>query len=293
MKILDDLFKKKKRKRNTLAAALVKVYGAKLPPPPPELAKLTKKEGWVSPSYTQSRPVSLDPKRLLENRCVGYVCGSYESESYKVLRTQIIQKTGEQGGTTIMITSALPGEGKTLTSINLTLTFAKEYNQTVMLVDSDLRQQRVHEYLGFRSDKGLADYLLDGAALSDLIVWPGVEKFTVISGGRTVMASSELLNSPRMRDLVKELKSRYPERYVFFDVAPVLAGADALAFAPQVDYIILVVRAGSTSIADVKRALAMLPREKVLGVVLNRAEGPEMMKEYYTPKKQGKAERKN
>jgi len=276
-----------------MPAALVKVYGTKRPPPPPELAKLTKKEGWVSPSYTQSRPVSLDPKRLLENRCVGYVCGSYESEAYKVLRTQILQKTGEQSGTTIMITSALPGEGKTLTSINLALTFAKEYNQTVMLVDSDLRQQRVHEYLGFRSDKGLADYLLDRAALSDLIVWPGVEKFTVISGGRTVMASSELLSSPRMRDLVKELKSRYPERYVFFDVAPVLVGADALAFAPQVDYIILVVRAGSTSIADVKRALALLPREKVLGVVLNRAEEPEMMKGYYTPKKKGRAERKN
>jgi len=71
---------------------------------------------------------------------------------------------------------------------------------------------------------------------------------------------------------VKDLKSRYPDRYVFFDVAPVLAGADALAFAPQVDYIILVVQAGSTSIEDVKLALDLLPRKKVLGVVLNRAD---------------------
>jgi protein-tyrosine kinase len=245
---------------------------SKQPPPPPELAKITEKEGWVSPSYTQSRPVALDPKQLMDNRCVGYLCGSHESESYKVLRTQILQKTGEQGGTTVMITSALPGEGKTLTSINLALTFAKEYNQTVMLVDSDLRQQRVHDYLGIESSKGLTDYLLNGTSLADLIVWPGVEKFTVISGGSTVMASSELLSSPRMRDLVKDLKSRYPDRYVFFDVAPVLVGADALAFAPQVDYIILVVRAGSTSIEDVKLALDLLPRKKVLGVVLNRAD---------------------
>jgi protein-tyrosine kinase len=253
-------------------------------PPGPEPVKAEEKEGWVSPSYTQSRQVVLNPKQLITNRCVGYLCGSYESESYKVLRTRLLQKTGEQGGTTIMVTSAVPGEGKTLTAINLSLTFAKEYNQTVMLVDSDLHKQMVHEYLGFESDRGLADYLLNGSALADIIVWPGVEKFTVISGGKTVTTSSELLGSPRMRDLVKDLKSRYPDRYVFFDVAPVLAGADAVAFAPQVDYIILVVRAGSTPIEDVKLALDLLPRKKVLGVVLNGAEQVDMISRYYTYK---------
>jgi non-specific protein-tyrosine kinase len=202
-----------------------------------------------------------------------------------VLRTKLLHKTGEQGGTTVMITSALPGEGKTLTAVNLSLTFAKEYNQTVLLVDSDLHKQRVHECLGFESDRGLADYLLNGASLADLIVWPGVEKFTVISGGRTVMASSELLGSPRMKGLVKDLKSRYPDRYVFFDVPPVLAGADALAFAPQVDHIILVVRAGSTSIEDVKLALDLLPRKKVLGVVLNRVDEADLVGRYHTYKK--------
>jgi len=254
-------------------------------PPAPAPAKVPEKEGWVSPAYTQSRQVVLNPKELLANRCVGYLCESYESEPYKVLRTRLLQKTGEQGGTTIMITSALPGEGKTLTAINLSLTFAKEYNQTVLLVDSDLRKQSVHECLGFESDRGLADYLLKGTALADLIVWPGVEKFTVISGGKTVMASSELLSSPRMRDLVKDLKSRYPERYVFFDVAPVLVGADALAFAPQVDHIILVVRAGSTSMEDVKLALDLLPRNKVLGVVLNRADQVDRVSMYHSYKK--------
>ena len=253
-------------------------------PPAPKPVKVEEKEGWVSPSYTQSRQVVLNPKQLLANRCVGYLCGSYESESYKMLRTKLIQKTGEQGGTTIMITSAVPAEGKTLTAINLSLTFAKEYNQTVLLVDSDLHKQSVHEYLGFESDRGLADYLLNGTSLADLIVWPGVEKFTVISGGRTVMTSSELLGSPRMKELVKDLKGRYPDRYVFFDVAPVLAGADALAFAPQVDYIILVVRAGSTSIEDVKLALDLLPRKKVLGVVLNRADQVDMISKYHTYK---------
>jgi len=188
-----------------------------------------------------------------------------------------------------MITSALPGEGKTLTSINLALTFAKQYNQTVMLVDSDLRQQKIHEYLGYESSKGLTDYLQSGTPLKDLIVWTGIEKMTVISGGNTVTASSELLSSPRMKDLVKELKSRYPDRYVLFDVAPVLVVADAMAFAPLVDCIVLVVRAGSTSIADVKQTLALLPPEKVLGFVLNRVEEPSKeIKGYYMPKKKEK-----
>jgi protein-tyrosine kinase len=259
------------------------VAEAKKAPPAP--VKGSEKEGWVSPSYTQSRQIVLNPKQLLANRCVGYLCGSYESESYKVLRTRLLQQTGEQGGTTIMITSALPGEGKTLTAVNLSLTFAKEYNQTVLLVDSDLHKQSVHECLGFESNRGLADYLLNGTALADLIVWPGVEKFTVISGGRAVMTSSELLGSPRMKGLVKDLKSRYPDRYVFFDVPPVLAGADALAFAPQVDHIILVVRAGSTSMEDVKLALDLLPRKKVLGVVLNRADQMDTAGRHYPYKK--------
>lgn len=248
-----------------------------------------KTEGWMSPSYTQSRTVNLNPQKILDNLCVGYLHDSFEAESYKLLRTQILQKTGGQTGTTLMITSAVPGEGKTLTCVNLSLTFAKEFNQTVLLVDSDLRQQKIHEYLGYESDSGLADYLIRGTSLSDLIVWPGVEKLTVISGGENVSSSSELLSSPRMKELVKELKNRYPERYVIFDAPPVLSGADVLAFAPQVDYIIVVVRAGYTSMNDVKRALALLPRDKILGLVLNRAESPEITRDYYWAKKKDKS----
>ncbi len=287
--IFNNLLKKKKIRRTRRASSMEKRFSEQATRN--ILQKPSEKEGWVSPHYTQSRSVALEPLELLANRCVGYLCGSYESESYKVLRTQILQKTGKLGGTTVMITSALPGEGKTLTAVNLALTFAKDYNHTVMLVDSDLRQQKVHEFLGYESTKGLSDYLQNSTPLSDLIVWPGIEKLTVISGGDTVIASSELLNSPRMKDLVKDLKSRYPDRYVFFDAPPVLVGADAQVFATQVDYIIFIVRAGSTSIADIGQALELLPQEKILGVVLNRAEEPvEMIKEYYAPKKKGRVE---
>lgn len=226
------------------------------------------KMGYVSPSYTISRSVTLNPQVLAANRCVGYQ-DSREMEFYKVLRTQILQRTNG-GGSTVMVTSALPGEGKTLTAINLAFTFAKEFKQTALLVDCDLRKQQIHKVLGFASEKGIVDYLLNDCPIQELFVWPGVEKLTVISGGKTVKDSSELLGSPGMKDLVTDMKNRYPDRYVFFDVPPLLTSADSLAFAPFVDYILVTVQAGQTSLQDVNKALRLLPGEKVLGLVMNR-----------------------
>jgi len=217
-----------------------------------------------------SRQVLLDPAVLARNRCVAYSKDAPELEFYRVLRARVLQRTEGERGCTIMVTSALPGEGKTLTAINLALTFAMTYRQTAMLVDADLRRQRVHELLGYESERGLADHLLDGVPLSGIIVRPGVEKMTVISGGRSVPESSALLGSPPMKALVEEMKNRYSERYVFFDVPPVLSGADAMAFAPLVDHILLVVRGGRTPLEAVKKASGMLPQEKILGLVMNR-----------------------
>ena len=229
----------------------------------------SEKMGWFSPSYSNSRPVKLNPQILAENRCVGYQSEAPELEYYRVLRTHILQQTGGKGNT-IMVTSANPGEGKTLTAINLSFTFAREFKQTALLVDCDLKRQQIHERLGFSSEKGLADYLIDDAPFSDLMVWPGVEKLTVISGGKTVKDSSELLGSLGMKNLVADMKTRYPDRYVFFDVPPLLTCADSLAFAPLVDYVLIVVQAGKTSLQDINRALKLLPSEKILGLVMNR-----------------------
>ncbi|NWF54483.1 MAG: AAA family ATPase [Syntrophaceae bacterium] len=258
------LFKKKK---GTPAPVEPEIY-AEPEPQPPDKEKL----GWVSPQYTVSRYLPLDPAVLEENRCAAYFPDAAEMDFYRVLRSQVIKVASPAGGNAIMVTSALPGEGKTLTAINLSFIIAREFNRTVLLVDCDFKKQAVHEMLGIAPNRGLADYLLDGRPLSDIIVWPGVEKVTLISGGRTVQESSELLGSPRMQELLAELKARYPDRYLIFDLSPVLSGADALAFAPLIDYIIFVVEAGRTPREDIRRALALLPREKILGLVLNRQE---------------------
>jgi non-specific protein-tyrosine kinase len=229
-----------------------------------------KGEEWIPPKYTESKIIQLNLHKLKKNRCVAMFPNKPETEAYKVLRIQMLQRTREKELNTVMITSALPGEGKTLTSINMALSLAKEFNQTVLLVDCDLKHQNVHKYLGFSSDTGLIDYLKNGHMLKELFIWPGVDKFTLISGGKTVNDSSEYLGSPKMRELVNELKTRYDDRYVVFDAPPVLAGADAITLAPLVDSILMVVEAGRTSINDVKKALELIPQEKFLGFVLNR-----------------------
>lgn len=224
----------------------------------------------ISPSYNQSRSVSLDPEVMEKNRCVAIFPNREEVEAYRILRTQILNRTRESGGNLIMITSALPGEGKTLTAINLALTFAREFRQTALLVDCDLKKQSIHEMMGFQSDKGLVDHLIGDCPVEELFVWPGVEKLTLISGGGTINESSEIMGSPRMKDLIVEMKRRYPERYIFFDVPPILVGADALTFALLVDFIVMVVQADKTPLGEVNKAAQLIPKEKLLGLVLNR-----------------------
>jgi len=241
------------------------------------------KAGWAAPKYNKVKEVQLDPNVIAANRIVCMVPDAPEIDFYKILRTQIQHRTKDKGWRTIMVTSVNPGEGKTLTTINLSITFAKEFNQTVLLVDSDLIRQNVHKYLGISSDKGLIDYLVNDQPLSDYIIWPGIDQLTLISGGRTIHDSSELLGSPRMKALVHEMKTRYNNRYVFFDVPPVLGGADAIVLAPLVDAIIMVVTEGNTSMYDIKNALKLLPKEKFLGFVLNRQKAP-MLNYYYAYK---------
>jgi non-specific protein-tyrosine kinase len=223
------------------------------------------------PVYVDSKCCTLDNAGALSRRCVCLASDTPVLDFYKVLRTRILQHAKPKGWNTLMVTSPRPGEGKTLTAINLALTIAKAFGQTALLVDCDFHQQQIHRYLGLESDRGIVDYLLDGVPLNELIIWPKIDKLTLISGGRTISESAELLGSQRMKDLVMEMKTRYGDRYVIFDVPPVLSGADALTFSQLVDGIIMVVEEGRTPIKEVDKALDLMPKEKFLGFVLNKA----------------------
>jgi len=245
----------------------------------PERPSHNKKQDVVTPIYSESRHVVLDHEILRKNRCVSLLPDAREGELYKVIRTQIVQKMQDRQWNTLLITSALQGEGKSLTSINLASTFAKELNQTVLLVDGDLRRQDIHKYLGYESKEGLVNYLRNDTPLHELIVWPGVEKLSIISGGETIRDSTELLGSQKMKALLSEMKSRYKNRYVILESPPLLACPDTAAFAPFVDAIVMVVEAGRTSIEEVKKSLELIPKEKFLGFILNKKE--EIGHDYY------------
>jgi protein-tyrosine kinase len=225
---------------------------------------------WQPPIYDESQKVVLDRNQAEKLRCVGLFPDKPESDYYSVVRTQIQNMAEEKGWNTIMVTSAQPGEGKTLTSINLAFSFAKAYSQTVLLVDNDLRRQSIYRYFGIQSKYGLIDHLTRDVSLNKIIQWPGVEKMVFISGGKTIASSSELMGSPRMKSMMKEMKSRYKDRYVFFDTPPLLVGADAMTFASLVDAIVIVVEAGKTSREDIQKACDLIPQEKILGFILNR-----------------------
>ena len=238
--------------------------------------------GSTDVDYTLTRTVSVDMEFLHKNRLIFGQEDSALSEGYKMLRTHILQRTKGQQGNVLMITGPLPGEGKTLTAINLAISISQEVNKTALLIDADLRSPRIHRYFGLKVNLGLADHLKTGVPLTEILIHPnGLGKLVLLPAGRATAQASELINSSLMHDLVQELKHFYPDRFVLFDFPPLLSYADALAFAPLVDGIILVVEAGKTPRGDIDRCLKMLKEFPVLGLVLNKVDAPPQSNYYY------------
>jgi protein-tyrosine kinase len=242
-----------------------------------EASPLIRPETWVTPppteefTFTITRTVAVDPQNLHRHRLIVGEDFRQAGESYKLLRTRILQRTRPHGHNTLMITGPNPGEGKTLTAINLAITFSQEVGQSVILVDLDLRYPSVSHYFGLPTGPGLVDFLTDGIPLTQILVHPdGFGKFVLLPGGKPVVQAAELIGSPAMAALVQELKQFYSDRWVIFDLPPLLSVADALAFAPLVDGIVVVVEAGSTSKEDIGRCLEMLKPFQVLGFILNK-----------------------
>ncbi len=220
--------------------------------------------------YTRSRCVEVSRTFLRQHRVVTASEEGPLTDAYKMLRTQVLHRMRENGWNVLGVTSAGKQEGKTMTAVNLGISLAMEGNHTVLLVDADLRAPRVHRVFGLGEPRGLVDYLLDGTPIEDVLVHPGIGRFLVLPAGRGVLGSTELLTSPRMVALGKELKQRYPSRIVLFDLPPLLDAADALAFSPYTDTILLVVEAGRTQAEHIERALQLLQGTPLIGTVLNK-----------------------
>jgi exopolysaccharide/PEP-CTERM locus tyrosine autokinase len=221
---------------------------------------------------TRTQTISIEDAILRENRIVMGMEHSAFTDAYNLLRTQVLQRFKENNWNVLAVTSPGEGEGKTLTAINLAISIAREVDYTVLLVDANLRHPWMLEHFGLEHRKGLSDYLVDDIPLPELLVKPGrVEHLVLLPGGRPLTNSAEMLNSPKMAQLVEDMKSRYHSRIIIFDLPPILTSADALAFSPYVDAALLVVEEGSTQKQDVERAVELLESTNIVGTVLNKA----------------------
>ena len=221
--------------------------------------------------YTNTRTISMPIAELREKRVITEQKNSI-SDAYRILRTQTLQRLNEKNWNTLAITSPGSGAGKSLTAINLAMSLAREVDNTVLLIDANLRSPKLDKYFDFHSDSGLSDYLLEDKPLDEMLVTPeGVSSFVILPAGRAIANSSEMLSSPKMQRLVEEVKHRYPSRIVIFDLPPLLESSDALAFIPNADATLIVIEEGKTQEIELKQAFELLQGIEVIGTVLNKA----------------------
>ena len=222
-------------------------------------------------TYSQSITARANPGALTRNLVRDGSVNDPATTAYKILRTQVEQRMAAKGWNTLAITSASAGAGKTTTAVNLAMAIAREVHRTVLLADLDLRHPSVHRFFGLEPHHGIIDFLLDDVPISEILIHPGIDHLVILPGGRVVQNSSEILASPRMMDLVDDLKQRYASRIVIFDLPPLLSTADTLAFAPYVDCVLLVVEDGRTTKEELLAATELLANANLLGTVLNRS----------------------
>ena len=237
----------------------------------PQREKVRPPTAYVQPGRS-FRPTVVDPMAMERSGVMLQVGDAGTERSYKILRTRVQQRLEEAHWHSIAVTGAAPGDGKTITAINLAVALARDVNTWVFLVDLDLQQPQMAAYLGMKFDKGLSDYLAGQAAFEDVIYEPaGIERLAVVPNGKPLEQSSELLGSPRMFEFCQALANEQPRRIVVFDMPPVLLSDDVLRFLPNVDGLLFVVAEGKTPRAAVEHAREVLPDDKLLGVVLNRS----------------------
>lgn len=191
------------------------------------------------------------------------------AEEYRKLKSIVIRSTKADFLNTIMITSAIDSEGKSLTAINLAASLAQEMDHSILLIDADLRRPLIHEYFGFKAELGLSDYLEGKAELSNILIKTGIGNLTILPAGRNSKNPVELLSSERMKTLVNEVKHRYADRYVIIDTPPVLPFAEAMAIGSFVDGVIFVVKEGYAQRKTIREAVNLIKDLNILGVVFN------------------------
>jgi protein-tyrosine kinase len=259
------------RMKDQARAAPTAAEGASKPVTPTILNRQT------DPAARSAQGTTLDMGSL---RAQGYLPEAgrdrHFADHYRRIKGPLIEKatagiTGAADPRVIMITSALPGDGKTFTSINLALSMALERDISVLLVDCDVAKRHVSDVLGFKEESGLLDALVDESMdIESLVVQTNVHGLSILPSGRRAEATPELLSSNRMRQIVANLCASNPRRILLLDSPPLLITNEGRTLLKIAGQVALVVRAGHTPRQAVQDAIGLIEPQQAGGIVLNQ-----------------------
>jgi capsular exopolysaccharide synthesis family protein len=231
--------------------------------------------------------VEVDSETLKRNRIVTFDDPDKHpvQNAYRMLRTRLMQNMRTNSWRVLGVSSIRENEGKTFTAINLAISIAAELGQEAVLVDLDLRKPSIHRYLGIEPQQvsGLKEYFEnDQSDVSELLICPEIDRLGLLLSANPLARSSDILASDRGQQLFAELRTRLSDRTVIIvDLPPLLAADDALAVAPLLDALLLVVAEGQSERADIQEARYLLEAFTLIGTVLNKSSDKESKRKSY------------
>jgi len=194
------------------------------------------------------------------------------AEQFRKIQGNVVYRNMSNPLGSILVTSCLPGEGKTKVALNLAGTLARALDYYAILMDGDLRKKDLTLALGLGDAFGLSDILAQKAKLEDALVSTEIEGLTILPAGTDAPNPAELITSNRMKGLIEQLRKKHKNSFIIIDSTPMVATSEAAALSQMTDAVILVILADKTRRDVVKRELSTINPGKILGVVLNRAE---------------------
>jgi len=221
-------------------------------------------------SYTRTKIIPVKDEDLLKNRVVTHDKSDARGIPFQMLRAKVLQEMRLNDWNSIAISAPTPGAGKSQVTVNLAISIAQEVNQTVLIVDMDLRRPSIHKYFNIQPEFGVSDYIDHNVPIDQIMINPGIERLVVMPSIKRTLNSSEQLSSPLIRDLTEELKSKYSTRIVIFDLPPLLVTDDVMVFLPYVDCSLLVVESGKNTKKEIDDSVDLLKSKPLLGTVLNK-----------------------
>lgn len=201
--------------------------------------------------------------------------------SYRILRTRVLQKMEAEGLKTLAIVSPNSGAGKTVTAINLAIAIASKSGTRAMLVDLDFYRPSVSKYLGISDAPSVLDYFEGKITLPEATVRPDLPDMLLAANERVSRRGAELLTSARADELINRGLREFGAQVMIFDLSPILGCDDSIAFLPKVDCALMIAASGNTREGDLKDALRLLGKTKLIGTVLNKAPSGSLTPSYY------------